>query len=415
MTNIFKAMRNDWDARAQQNPLYYIASGTSSDITTFLESGERDLREQVLPDINIDNGACALEIGCGIGRLCLPLAKRAATVTGVDISEVMVRHGRDLCKPHSNIRLAQTDGTLSMIPDVSQDLVFSYIVFQHIPSITPIATYVREAERVLRPGGIFTFQVDGRVGLARKRPPDTYEGVRLSRADIDELLSATSFTIADEWGRDTHYYWLTALKPGHNETVTLRARIVDYDEIARLQRSLPELKDEHDIRRAVVPFLAASQTQSEDAFVCSAFELLLYRSPSSYEVKYNTNLLREGLETRESWIDSVVIAREFRNRLAPYAPTGTASQARLLSSRCLQAGLAPGSTRFDDICRAINFTLSTLPPEAAVIRGYEAILGRHPDQGGLGWYAHRVASGQLSRLGLVLELIASPEFRVACD
>ncbi len=413
--NIFKAMRNDWDARAKENPLYYIASGTSSDIATFLESGERDLREQVLPDINIDNGACALEIGCGIGRLCLPLAKRAAKVTGVDISEVMVRQGRKLCKPHSNIRLAQTDGTLSMIPNESQDLVFSYVVFQHIPSITPIATYVREAERVLRPGGIFTFQVDGRAGLARKRPPNTYEGVRLGRVDIDELLSATSFTIADEWGRDTHYYWLTALKPGHNETVTLRTRIVDRDEIAKLQRSLPELNDEHSIRRAVVPFLAASQGQSEETFVRSAFELLLHRSPSSDEVRYNADLLRNGLEERESWIDTVVTARELRNRLAPQAPTGTASQARLLYSRSLQAGLAPDSARFDDICHAITVTLSTLPPEAAVIKGYEAVLGRQADQEGLGWYAHRVASGQLTRLGLVLELIASPEFGMACD
>jgi SAM-dependent methyltransferase len=49
---------------------------------------------------------------------------------------------------------------LSAYPDASFDFVFSYIVFQHIPDVNVTLKYIREAGRVLRPGGSFYFQVN---------------------------------------------------------------------------------------------------------------------------------------------------------------------------------------------------------------------------------------------------------------
>ena len=50
---------------------------------------------------------------------------------------------------------------LSVLPDLEFDFAFSSIVFQHIPSRDIIENYVREVHRLLRPGALFKFQVQG--------------------------------------------------------------------------------------------------------------------------------------------------------------------------------------------------------------------------------------------------------------
>ena len=72
----------------------------------------------------------ALDFGCGVGRLLVPMAKRAGHVVGVDISDDM----RRLCAKH----LAEAGcGNATLVADmvVMQspfDWVNSYIVLQHI-------------------------------------------------------------------------------------------------------------------------------------------------------------------------------------------------------------------------------------------------------------------------------------------
>ena len=44
---------------------------------------------------------------------------------------------------------------LALFPDDKFDFVYSYAVFQHIPSREVVFSYLREARRVLKPGGRF--------------------------------------------------------------------------------------------------------------------------------------------------------------------------------------------------------------------------------------------------------------------
>ena len=74
----------------------------------------------------------ALDFGCGVGRLVLPLARRFAAVTGVDISEAYIAEAS---------RNAAREGlsNVSFAPDLDSlkgrqfDLIHTYIVFNHIP------------------------------------------------------------------------------------------------------------------------------------------------------------------------------------------------------------------------------------------------------------------------------------------
>jgi SAM-dependent methyltransferase len=75
----------------------------------------------------------ALDFGCGVGRILLPLARRAREVVGVDVSGAMLDEARRNCEQAGvqNVKLLLADDELSSL-DGTFDLIHSYIVFQHI-------------------------------------------------------------------------------------------------------------------------------------------------------------------------------------------------------------------------------------------------------------------------------------------
>lgn len=109
-------------------------------------------------------GARVLDLGCGTGRLLLPLAKLYPGMVfyGVDISTAMLRIVRTnaTARHLENVRLSFVDGRHLPAPliDTSYvDAAYSMGVFQHLSAET-CAGYVREVARLLRPGGVFRFQ-----------------------------------------------------------------------------------------------------------------------------------------------------------------------------------------------------------------------------------------------------------------
>ena len=81
----------------------------------------------------------ALEYGCGVGRIMVPMAKRCGHVTGVDISEGMLKEAEKNCSARyiSNVTFVQAEDAFSSVSG-SFDLVHSFIVFQHIPPLRGI-------------------------------------------------------------------------------------------------------------------------------------------------------------------------------------------------------------------------------------------------------------------------------------
>jgi SAM-dependent methyltransferase len=158
----------------------------------FLETGRR-IATQALDDppaAQPTGKALAVEIGCGMGRICLALGERFDRVVGYDISAEMLRRARELV-PDERIDFRLTEGaTLPELADGSADLVLTFTVFQHIPSLDVIRSYVNEAGRVLRPGGVFVLQWNGTPGAGRWR--------------LHRLVKAVEhrFGRGDKYGRD---------------------------------------------------------------------------------------------------------------------------------------------------------------------------------------------------------------------
>src|SRR5262249_43861777 len=159
----------------------------------------RDLDALILHDVELDAGARALEIGCGLGRILKPLSERIEKASGVDIStEMIARARRELAgSPHAQGFVP--DGGLSGLAEAALDFVYSFIVFEHIPTKRAVARYLREAERVLKGQGIFRFQVDGRP-RPPESAPDTWVGVWYEPEELRRELGGCGFAVADLWG-----------------------------------------------------------------------------------------------------------------------------------------------------------------------------------------------------------------------
>jgi ubiquinone/menaquinone biosynthesis C-methylase UbiE len=153
-----------------------------------------------------------LEIGCGAGRMTRALAEVFGEVYAVDVSGEMIARAKEALADLSNVRLFQNNGAdLRVLGDIQIDFAFSYIVFQHIPGREVIYSYVREVNRLLRPGGLFKFQVQG--VSATDGDPDTWLGVYFTDADAVDMARACGFEARYRRGADSQYFWLWFFKP----------------------------------------------------------------------------------------------------------------------------------------------------------------------------------------------------------
>ncbi len=97
-----------------------------------------------------------LEIGCGIGRILKYI--QATERWGLDISPTMLAHAQKYLQDQEGIHLVNTNGfDFAGVPDEYFDLVYSFIVLQHINKRAGF-NYLCEANRVLKPGGQFWFE-----------------------------------------------------------------------------------------------------------------------------------------------------------------------------------------------------------------------------------------------------------------
>jgi len=220
LDELLKRMERDWDERARQNARYYVET-SREDWTDeeFFRSGRQTVAEQILNDMtNICQGRDpkqmrVLEIGCGAGRVTRALAEVFGEVHGVDVSGEMIRQAREALGDLPNVFVYQNNGMdLTVLGERIFDFAFSTIVFQHIPSREVIENYVREVYRLLRPGALFKFQVQGDTRV-ESRPEDTWLGMPFSDEEALAMALRCGFEPRYRHGAGDQYFWLWYFKP----------------------------------------------------------------------------------------------------------------------------------------------------------------------------------------------------------
>ena len=160
-----------WERYGRNDPYYGVLTSKEyrssaldvEKLAAFFASGDSYMRE-TLEWVNgmFHEAPCysrALDFGCGVGRLVIPLARRFEEVVGVDVSPSMLVEAAKNCADRGirNARFALTGDTSSeRLGKFS--FIHSYVVFQHIPPAEG-ERLICKLVNMLEPGGIAVLHV----------------------------------------------------------------------------------------------------------------------------------------------------------------------------------------------------------------------------------------------------------------
>src|SRR5579875_1559855 len=128
-------------------------------------------------------GRDVLEIGCGAAQGGRYVASRGARVVATDLAAGMLRQATAIdAGAKVALPLVQCDATTLPFADACFDVVFT--AYGAVPFVADSAAIMREAARVLRPGGRFVFSTTHPIRWAFPDAPGT-EGLFADRSYFD--------------------------------------------------------------------------------------------------------------------------------------------------------------------------------------------------------------------------------------
>ncbi len=174
----------------------------------------RDIQDRMLQLLvsrvsNVDHDATILDIGCGSGALAIRIAQALpkTCVVGIDTWGASWGYSKGRCEANAQAegvahRVSFRDGTAVSLPfdDDTFDAVVSNFVFHEIRAVKDKRVLLREALRVLKPGGAFAIQdlflwkrlygpIDELIAAMRSWDIETVEFLDTSESDfIPNLL-----------------------------------------------------------------------------------------------------------------------------------------------------------------------------------------------------------------------------------
>ena len=121
-------------------------------------AGFRELRDRILDLAEVAPGQDLVDVGAGTGLLSLAAAERGANVWAIDISPAMCDYLATKAASAGSERIDVAVGSAVSLPlvDGCADVVVSNYCFHHV-SDDEKDRALREAARVLRPGGRLVF------------------------------------------------------------------------------------------------------------------------------------------------------------------------------------------------------------------------------------------------------------------
>lgn len=153
-------------------------------------------------------GRTALDVGCGAGLLCEPLARLGAHVTGIDAAPENIAAARAHAVRQALAIDYQTSG-IETLHGGSFDLVTSMEVIEHV---TDPQLFVDGLARALAPGGLMILSTPNRTALSRlalitlgeglgRIPRGTHDWNKfLTPQELGEMLGKAGLEVTDVTG-----------------------------------------------------------------------------------------------------------------------------------------------------------------------------------------------------------------------
>ena len=152
--------------------------------------------EIILKMIRGIDGKKVLDVGCGTGRLIKKLLERNSIVTGIDVSEEMLKIAR---KKFKSTEFVEGDAEKLPFKDESFDIVTASFLIVHLKNLRK---FFDEAYRILKPGGTFIVTNINQRKAPKLKTANNEDVIITSFYHIpDHVISAleeTFFTIEEE-------------------------------------------------------------------------------------------------------------------------------------------------------------------------------------------------------------------------
>jgi 2-polyprenyl-3-methyl-5-hydroxy-6-metoxy-1,4-benzoquinol methylase/uncharacterized protein YbaR (Trm112 family) len=200
-----------WEERAELVRLWKNGSSPVDPVVTMIIGatagnayrpliGDGSLREYPVPAIRLTprkSGDTLLDVGCSWGRWSIAAARKGFAVVGIDASLGAVMAARRVARQLGlDIKYLVADARFLPFRDGRFNAVYSYSVLQHFATEDTRAA-LREAGRVLSPGGVAKIQMANKWGLRslqhqvrrRFREPEAFEVRYWSVADLKSMFS----------------------------------------------------------------------------------------------------------------------------------------------------------------------------------------------------------------------------------
>lgn len=147
-----------------------------------------------------------LELGCGTGRLLLPLAEAGFAVTGIDNSAEMLSLARTKIKPHHSIELVTANMTDFDLPERDYGLaVIGYNTFLHVSEVN-IRPMLHTIHRHLRPTGRLLIDCTNPFLLGELEDQPTFAEERTLTINHQKIIQAGRYT-ADSTRQQVRLTW----------------------------------------------------------------------------------------------------------------------------------------------------------------------------------------------------------------
>ena len=138
----------------------YLMKKTQGDYNLIAENFSNS-RYSVWPELNlfskyINEGDKVLDLGCGNGRVLELFRGKNIIYIGIDNSEKLIEIAK---RRNPGTEFLVADSLNLPFQDNYFDKIFCIAVLHHIPSVYFRRRFIKEAKRVLRPGGFFFITV----------------------------------------------------------------------------------------------------------------------------------------------------------------------------------------------------------------------------------------------------------------
>lgn len=175
------------------------------------------LEYQLLRSRGLKDNHLVVDVGCGSGRLACQLAPfPQLRYIGCDVVPRLLDYARELCG-RPDWQFAHTNGTTIPCDDAVADFVCFFSVFTHLPQ-EDIYRYFREAQRVLKPGGLLVmsfleYRVPSHwatfIASVDQTREDDHLNQFVERDSIHAWAAPAGFDVRSIHGGDTDYIPLT--------------------------------------------------------------------------------------------------------------------------------------------------------------------------------------------------------------